>query len=146
MLELERATTLDVPALIALERAADTKPYIIPYSDHEHERNMADPALVYLRIVEDGLTAGFFILALDGDGTSVEFRRIVVSAKDRGLGQLAIARMEGFCRTQLGRSRIWLDVFEHNARGRHIYEKLGYKKYMTRTHDNGSLWLYEKSL
>jgi diamine N-acetyltransferase len=146
MIELQRATAQDIPMFIAMEQAADTEAYIIPYSRDEHERKMLDASLAYLRIVENGDLAGFFVLALDTDGKSVEFRRVVVSAKGRGVGQLAIAQMEHFCRTQLSRSRIWLDVFEHNHRGRHIYEKLGYQKYGEASHEGRTLWLYEKSL
>jgi RimJ/RimL family protein N-acetyltransferase len=146
VIELRRATAQDVPAFVAMEQAPDTAEYIIPYSRDEHERKIADPNLVYLKIVDDGHLAGFFILVLDADGKSVEFKRIVVSAKERGIGQFAIASMESFCSKELRRSRIWLDVFEHNHRGRHIYEKLGYTKYGEAAHGGRRLWLYEKSV
>jgi RimJ/RimL family protein N-acetyltransferase len=146
MIELRIASAQEGPAFVAMEQAADTSDYITPYSREEHGRKMADPTFVYLSIVEGGALAGFFILILDADGKSVEFRRVVVSARGRGIGQSAIAHMEHFCRTRLGRSRIWLDVFEHNERGRHIYEKLGYKKFGDVAHERGRLWLYEKPL
>lgn len=146
MIELQKATLEDVPAFVAMEQSMDTKEFIIPYSRAEHEQKMSDPNLVYLKIVDDEVLVGFFILALDADGRSIEFRRIVVAAKGRGVGQLAIAQMENFCRARLDRTRIWLDVFEHNQRGRHIYEKFGYEKYGETAHGSGRLWLYEKQL
>ena len=100
-----------------------------------------------IRIMEKGQFAGFIILALDPDGKSVEFRRIVVSAKGRGVGQTAISEMEKFCKSELRRERVWLDVFEYNRRGRHIYEKLGYRQYGSIAHESGKLLLlYEKDL
>jgi diamine N-acetyltransferase len=146
MVEVQRASLEDAAVFAAMEQAEDTKEYILPYSQGEHLRMMSDPNIIYLRILKNGTLAGFFILALDTDARSVEFRRIVVSAKGRGVGQSAIARMEHYCRTEQGRSRIWLDVFEHNARGRHIYEKLGYEKYGETTHGDRRLLLYEKPL
>jgi RimJ/RimL family protein N-acetyltransferase len=76
----------------------------------------------------------------------VEFRRVVVADKDKGIGQLAIAAMERFCRAELERKRIWLDVFESNHRGRHVYEKLGYQRFGESSHPGGKLLLYEKAL
>jgi SAM-dependent methyltransferase/ribosomal protein S18 acetylase RimI-like enzyme len=143
---LERATPDDARAFADMEQAADTGRYIMGYSHDEHVRRLADPSLIYLRIVDAGQLAGFFILALDPDGASVEFRRIVVTARGRGIGQAAIRRMELFCQAVLGRSRIWLDVFEDNLRGRHIYEKLGYARFGESIHGERRLLLYEKLL
>lgn len=146
MVDLRKATLEDIDAFVAMEQAADTRAFIIPYSRAEHEQKMSDPSLVYLTIVDDDALAGFILLALDVDGRSVEFRRIAVAAKGRGVGQSAITQMENFCLTRLNRTRIWLDVFEHNHRGRHIYEKLGYEKCGEANHDGGRLWIYEKQL
>ncbi len=93
-----------------------------------------------------GVLAGFFILGLVEDKKSVEFRRIVVATKGQGIGQTAIGLMERFCRATLGRTRIWLDVFESNARSRHIYEKLGYRKCGQQAHADKTLIVYEKLL
>jgi RimJ/RimL family protein N-acetyltransferase len=146
MVEVTRARLADLPLFVQMEQATDTSAFIIPYSYAEHCRKLADPNFVYLSILADGVPVGFFILVLDADGSSVEFRRIVVATKDRGIGQSAIQQMEQFCRTTLGRSRIWLDVFEFNQRGRHIYEKLGYKQCGVGAHDGKRLLLYEKLL
>ena len=144
---IERAAPSDVDQIVAMEQAPDTTEFIIPYSASVHAENMSDPNLVYLRIMEKGQFAGFIILALDPDGKSVEFRRIVVSAKGRGVGQTAISEMEKFCKSELRRERVWLDVFEYNRRGRHIYEKLGYRQYGSIAHESGKLLLlYEKDL
>ena len=86
------------------------------------------------------------MLALDPDNTSVEFRRIVIAQKGMGLGQAAIHAMEGYCRERLGRSRIWLDVFDFNQRGQHIYEKLGYRRFAKSELENNVLFFYNKSL
>jgi len=143
---LERASPEDAPLFAALEQGADTKEYVASYTAAEHARRIVDPGFVYLRILTRGELAGFFILALDPDGTSIEFRRVVVAPERRGIGQAAIRAMESYCRAEMGRPRIWLDVFEHNHRGRHIYEKLGYDLYGRGTYAGRPLLLYQKML
>jgi diamine N-acetyltransferase len=146
VIAIERASSADVPAFVAMEQGLDTREFIMPYSREEHLEKIADPSVIYLRILKQGLLVGFFILSLDANQKSVEFRRIVVATKGAGIGQTAIALMERFCRATLGCTRIWLDVFEHNARGRHIYEKLGYRRCGQQTYGNSLLLLYEKWL
>ena len=129
-----------------LEQAPDTKQFVLPYSEIEHARNILNSSFVYLRILDAGELVGFFILVLDSEPNSVEFRRAVVSDKGKGVGQSAITATEQFCRTQLQRTRVWLDVFEYNNRGRHIYEKLGYERYGESDHEGRRLLLYQKRL
>lgn len=146
MLKLEKALRGDLAIFTALEKEPDTRKFIFPYDLEIHAQKLADPDLIYLRILVDKNLEGFIILALEPDGFSVEFKRIVVATKGIGIGQLAIVAMEEFCRVDLGRSRIWLDVFEYNHRGRHIYEKLGYRRFGENVINGKALLLYEKKL
>lgn len=146
MIELKPATPAVLADIVAMERAADTADFIIPCSVDEHRRRMADDHVVYLTVLEADTLVGFIVLVLDDDGRSVEFRRIVIGKKGLGLGQQAIGNMEAYCRDVLARSRIWLDVFEHNSRGRYLYEKLGYVLFAEAVHDGRALLLYEKTL
>ena len=146
MVTVERAPVQDASLFAQLEQAPDTKQFVLPYSEIEHARNILNSSFVYLRILDAGELVGFFILVLDSEPNSVEFRRVVVSDKGKGVGQSAITAMEQFCRTQLQRTRVWLDVFEYNNRGRHIYEKLGYERYGESDHEGRRLLLYQKRL
>ena len=146
MVTVERAPVQDASLFAQLEQAPDTKQFVLPYSETEHARNILNSRFVYLRILDAGELVGFFILVLDSEPNSVEFRRVVVSDKGKGVGQSAITAMEQFCRTQLQRTRVWLDVFEYNNRGRHIYEKLGYERYGESDHEGRRLLLYQKRL
>jgi RimJ/RimL family protein N-acetyltransferase len=143
---VERAEFADAAGFAAIEQAPDTRDYIRPYTTVEHERFLLDPQLVYLRILDGGTPAGFMLLALDQDDRSVEFRRIVVTRRNGGVGQAAIVAMERFCAQELGRERVWLDVFEHNARARHVYEKLGYAPFGETEVGGSRLLLYHKTL
>jgi len=143
---LAPASPDDAPLFAAAEQEPGNREYVMPYSREEHLSKMRDPDVIYRRILRDDALAGFLILALEPDGTSVEFRRIVVFEKDRGVGQAALVAMESFCRDELRRSRIWLDVFEANTRGLHLYEKLGYRQFDARDYHGRRLLLYQKSL
>jgi diamine N-acetyltransferase len=146
MVALVRAAIADAAVFHRMEQDPDTQPFIFHSTLSDHIAMLSDPDLIYLRIESEASLAGFFILALDKDGTSVEFRRIVVADKGKGTGQRALQLLEVYCRTELGRSRIWLDVFAHNARGRYIYEKLGYAQFGENSHDDARMFLYEKRL
>jgi len=146
MIELRESIPADIPAIIEMEKDADTSGFILPYSPERHRSELAKPAVVYLSILNAGELAGFLILVLEADGRSVEFRRIVVAQKGIGLGQVAIQAMEDYCRERLARSRIWLDVFAFNQRGKHIYQKLGYRRFAKKIVGNKDLFCYDKTL
>ncbi len=129
-----------------MEEDAETLPNILPYSLQKHCKEYERADIVYLSIYTAVELAGFFILRLEPDPDSVEFRRIVIANKGMGIGQSAIPAMEDYCRDQLKRTRIWLDVFEFNRRGQHIYEKLGYRFFDSGELDGKKLLFYEKNL
>lgn len=146
MIAIRESQIEELSTFVIMESSEDTLEFIIPYTLEEHQAKFNAPDIVYLSIANNERLAGFIILALDPDGISVEFRRIVVSAKGNGIGQAAIKAMEAYCRTTLQRNRIWLDVFEFNKRGQHIYEKLGYTQFKRRDHKGQPLLFYEKRL
>ena len=130
-----------------LEKQPHAKQFINVTALQEHQVNYSDPLFRYLSIeLEGGVVAGYFILVLEPNEDSVEFRRVIVDSKHRGIGQVAIARMEEFSETQLNASQIWLDVYEDNAIGKHIYEKLGYLRFNSEHRGARTLHYYEKYL
>lgn len=146
MLELRISTTEEIPLFVAMESAGDTGEFVFGWDDEKHAAEMQKDGILYLSIMSDGNLTGFFILALEPEGETVEFRRIVVADKGKGIGQAAIRKMEEYCREKLGRSKIWLDVMESNERGRHIYEKLGYIRFDTGEQEGKRLLFYRKEL
>lgn len=108
-----------------------------------HQEEFAKPSVVYKSIRHGERLVGFVILVLDPDGVSVEFRRVVVSEPNRGIGKRAIELVRDICRQELGRTRIWLDVFESNERAKHVYEQAGYSGFGASKHQGRVLLLYE---
>ena len=121
--------------------------FVIQTGMATHRENFDDPNITYLSIENgDGEFCGYFILVLEPDTGSIEFRRILVDHRMRGIGQAAIVEMERYCKSVIGVDRIWLDVFEDNEIGIHIYEKLGYRRFREEPAAGRKLYFYEKSL
>ncbi|MEM7030790.1 MAG: GNAT family N-acetyltransferase [Chloroflexota bacterium] len=146
MVSIREATIVELSAFVKMEQAEDTAEYITAYDLETHQIKFQDPDIVYLSILHEAQLAGFIILVLEADAMSVEFRRIVVSKRGSGVGQAAIKAMEAYCRNQLKRQRVWLDVFDFNQRGRHIYEKQGYTYFKREDYKGQLLLFYEKLL
>ena len=146
MIELNYAGTEQLPLFHALEQDPETSAYILPTTLEQHRQALDREDVIYLSINHDGALGGYLILALDADGRSVELRRIVTANRSRGIGQAAMRALETWCLDKLRRRRIWLDVFDFNSRGRHVYSKLGYEQFGQRDYRGKTLLLFEKYL
>lgn len=139
---LEDMSLQDLLRICEMEEG-EARNYIIPYSLKSHQEEFAKPSVLYKSIRQGDDQVGFVILVLDPDGVSIELRRIVVSNPGRGIGGRVLETVRDLCGSELGRSRIWLDVFETNYRARHVYEKAGYSCFGKSEHEGRALLLYE---
>ena len=145
-IEIRRSRRDELPLFCQLDQQLDVADYIVESSHQDHLNSFDDPQTVYLTIVRNRRPAGYFVICLEDMEQRVEFKRVVVDEKHRGIGQNAILQMEEFCKSELGVSRIWLDVFDFNQRAQHIYTKLNYRKFGERISGNRMLFLYQKQL
>ena len=144
---LTPSNPVELSNFMALEQHPDAAEYVTQNSLKEHLTAFFEPDITYLTIEIDDIPAGFLLLALDVDGLSVELKRIVVGTKESGVGQAAMRLLEGYVRDELGRSRIWLDVFTTNPRAIYVYKKLGYSQFGEDVYPDGRpLLLFEKAL
>ena len=133
--------------LCAMERDPDASPYILATTRNVHLARLDDPSAIYRTILTaDGVMVGFVILKLDPDGRSVELARIVVAPRGMSYGTRVMSLLERFCRSQLHRSRIWLDVFEFNRRAHRVYEKCGYVQFGRTELEGKPLLLLDKEI
>ncbi len=147
MTTLRKSTYEELTAFCDIEKQVHAQAFINSSSLETHRKNFANKNIVYLSIENKaGSLAGYFILALEADRKTVEFRRIIIDENERGIGQEAIREMELYCKKQLAAKRIWLDVYEDNEKGKHIYEKLGYKRFKQGKYGDRVLFYYEKTL
>jgi len=128
-----------------IDRQGHAVKFITQIGLKAHQTLFDEPNVIYLSIEnENGELAGYIVLVLESDSQSLEFRRISIDQNRRGVGQAALMEMEKFTKKKFGVKRIWLDVYEDNAIGRHIYEKLGYEKFKVEMTEGRNLFFYEK--
>jgi RimJ/RimL family protein N-acetyltransferase len=101
-----------------------------PVSRAEHDAWFAsvrarDDVVIYA-IREDGALIGTCQLVLEGDAAELRIRIGERAAQSRGIGSWAVRELvrRGF--DELGLERIWLQVFDVNARAIRAYEKAGF--------------------
>lgn len=145
-MQLREARRAELADFAEMEQQADAAGFVLPAELTDHQAAFDRGEVIYLAIDDRESLAGFVLLAPEAGGDSVEFRRIVVRKKGRGAGQRAILLLADWCRKHLQSQRIWLDVFKFNARARHVYEKLGYRRFDARDVDGRTLCCHEKRL
>src|SRR5262245_40650604 len=126
---LRPTTPEDLDFVQGAERDPENARFILPWTREQHARALADPDVAH-RILEHGdpgHRVGFvLLLGLTSPHGSLEFRRIVVTAKGRGLGRAAVRAVKHFAFVEHQAHRLWLDVKEFNARARHLYAAEGF--------------------
>ena len=147
MISLRPSTRIELASFDEMDRQQHARNFITQIGLETHQDFFDEPSITYLSSVNNkGELAGYFVLVMESDQRNLEFRRIAIDQAKRGIGQEAIREMERYCRSRLGVKRIWLDVFEDNVIGRHIYEKLGYTYFKTESLEGRALLFYETSL
>lgn len=147
MISLRLSRTEELEIFDEMDRQAHARKFVIQTGIETHREYFSDPKISYLSIENSrGEFCGYFILVHEADTDSVEFRRILIDQEHRGIGQAAIEEMENYCKENLSAKRIWLDVYEDNEIGMHIYEKMGYVRFKEEPAGNRSLFFYEKAL
>lgn len=125
---LRPATEADLAALITLERGAEAQLYVGQWSEERHRAAMAGGDARYLVVDDaDGGLAAFAILrGLSEAGHAIELKRLVVGRPGLGLGRRILGEIQRIAFEELGAHRLFLDVFDDNARARHLYESMGF--------------------
>lgn len=126
---LKEAGRQDLGFILHAEQSAKTDGFVGGWSEAEHRSAMQDADVAYWLILVPPVTrpVGYVIVrGLESEHGSLELKRLVVSETDRGYGRQALRLVEQRAFDQLGAHRLWLDVFEHNARARHVYASEGF--------------------
>jgi RimJ/RimL family protein N-acetyltransferase len=125
---LRPAIPADIPRIAALERLPGIRDFVGQWSEERHHQTLAGPdARYFVSEDESGELRAFAILrGFQESSRSIELKRIVVAAPGLGLGRKLLEEMIRMAFEEFGAHRLWLDVFEDNARARHVYESLGF--------------------
>jgi diamine N-acetyltransferase len=125
---LRPARPEDIPAIIALERLPASREFVGQWSEERHRLTLASADARYFVGYGDlGELQGYAILrGLAETSGSIELKRLVVAVPERGVGRKMLEALLKTAFEELGAHRLYLDVFEDNARARHVYESLGF--------------------
>lgn len=128
-MQLRLATTADLPAIVSLERTPFAREFIGQWSEERHRAALSSgDARYYVHEADWGEIEAYAILrGFQETSGSIELKRIVVAVPERGLGKRMLRELQHIVFGEFGAHRFFLDVFEDNARARHVYEGLGFR-------------------
>jgi len=133
---LRPTRTADIGYVVGLEANPTTAPFINPWARQRHVASIEDPDENHAIIEASGRRVGFVILAGLQDPTGVELRRLVIGPKGQRYGRSALAAVLAWAQTRQ-ESRVWLDVYDDNARAIALYRSAGFKLIDAATTDRG---------
>lgn len=122
------ATSSDLPQIVALERLPESRKYVGQWPEERHARTLAGTdARYFVHEAEPGVLGAYAILrGFDESSDSIELKRLVVGAPGHGLGRRTLKELMRIVFEEYGKHRLFLDVFEDNARAQHVYRSLGF--------------------
>jgi diamine N-acetyltransferase len=127
-MRLVPATEADLPLIADLEARPEYDPFINRWPVERHRALMTDPDYRYMVFEEDGARVGYVILSgLASHNSSILLARIALDRSGGGRGRACIELIMAEVFDAIGAHRLHLDLFEDNARARHLYLALGFR-------------------
>jgi len=119
----------DLDFVVDCEHQPCNAQYVGQWTKEQHRVSLFQEDILHL-IVEEKYTnkpIGYVILAgITNPNQNIEFRRIVISDKGKGLGRETLKLVKKVAFTQLNAHRLWLDVRYKNQRAQRLYESEGF--------------------
>ena len=118
----------DIDFVRTQERHAENSPFIAQWSREKHLQVVEQSNAAHLTVVDaEGTQVGYVVLeGLDDDGRGIEFTRVVIARKGRGIGRSVVRMVKSLAFVHYGTHRLWLDVVQTNTRARHVYRREGF--------------------
>jgi RimJ/RimL family protein N-acetyltransferase len=126
---LRLATLDDIPAMLALERTPMAREFVGQWSEERHRATLSGGDVrYYVSETEWGEIQAYAILrGIQESSRAIELKRLVVAVPERGIGRSVLKELMRIAFRELGAHRMFLDVYDDNARARHLYESLGFQ-------------------
>ena len=128
---LKRTLPEEIDLIFKMENQVENVKFVSPYNKKRHLEVIENKDEEHLTVWQKKTTkiVGFIILSgLQNPNLSLEFRRIVIQEKGKGIGRQCLQLVKRYCFDELKFHRLWLDVFEDNLRAIHLYQSEGFKK------------------
>ena len=125
---LRPATLSDIRNIVTLETAPSARQFVGQWSEGRHQATLAsDDARYFVSQTPAGELDAYAILrGFRETNGAVELKRLVVGVPERGLGRRILREVIRMAFDDFHAHRLFLDVYEDNARARHLYESLGF--------------------
>lgn len=126
---LKNTQEKDLDFVVECEHQPDNAQYVGQWTREQHRVSLFEEDILHL-IVEEKSTnkpIGYVILAgIINPNHNIEFRRVVISDKGKGLGRETLKLIKKIAFAQLNAHRLWLDVRYKNQRAQRLYESEGF--------------------
>ena len=117
----------DLAIILAMETALENALYVRHWTKEQHRAALDKPDLAHLKIVLDNETLGYVILVgITNIDRSIEFKRIVVQPKGRGIGRQTIRLIKDLVFNHYQAHRLWLEVILDNTKAYNLYLSEGF--------------------
>ena len=131
MITLRLTEENDLDFVISSEQEPDNAQFVGHWTKQQHLDALHNTDVLHI-IIEDSITCksyGYVIMVgLENVNRSIEFKRIVICEKGKGIGREAIKLIKKITFEQLMAHRLWLDVKGKNYRAQNIYKSEGFKE------------------
>lgn len=119
----------DLDFVVDSERQPDNEEYVGQWTKEQHKNALFQEDILHL-IVEEKTTnkpVGYVIIAgITNPNRNIEFRRVVILDKGKGLGRETLKLIKKVTFEQLNAHRLWLDVRYKNKRAQNLYKSEGF--------------------
>jgi RimJ/RimL family protein N-acetyltransferase len=125
---LRPATTEDIPAILALERLPASAQFVGQWTEGRHLATLMSPDACYYASESENsdLRAYVILRGLAESSGSIELKRLVVHPAGQGLGRRILGEVLRIAFEEFHAHRVFLDVFDDNARAIHLYSSFGF--------------------
>jgi diamine N-acetyltransferase len=125
---LRPAVPADIPRIVRLERAPAARQFVGQWTEERHLATLTGGDARYLigESASGELEAYVILRGFSENSGAIELKRIVVAVPERGLGRRILSEVVRMAFEEFHAHRLFLDVYEDNARARHLYESLGF--------------------
>ncbi|MEM7553951.1 MAG: GNAT family protein [Cyanobacteria bacterium P01_A01_bin.84] len=113
--------------ILAMETDPENAPYIRHWERRKHLAALDNPDIAHLKIVSEDKILGYVILVgITNIDRSIEFKRIVIQQKGRGIGRQTIRLIQDLVFNRYQAHRLWLEVIINNIKACNLYLSEGF--------------------
>jgi RimJ/RimL family protein N-acetyltransferase len=122
-------TAEDLELVLRLERDDKNAPFVRQWPLEKHRAAVDDENVAHWIIYRtpDNKPIGYqIIVGLQDLDHNIEFKRLVIDDKGKGIGRQVLQHMKKVAFEEWGAHRVWLEVSEQNERAYHLIRSEGF--------------------